>query len=157
MDYLVYVEHNAENLQFYLWYKDYVKRFEALSDSEKALSPEWIPTGDAPNLVKDSDKKNSAKRFTIAAMMENGYDGTTTAELFGEDKEAARRVSALKDSALKDSASIVGSTISDATTLTTAEVTAQAGLKWQPCMSSLSRHALISFANTRKSHYSTLP
>ena len=153
MDYLVYVEHNAENLQFYLWYKDYVKRFEALSDSEKALSPEWTPTGDAPNLVKDSDKKNSAKRFTIAAMMENGYDGTTTAELFGEDKEAARRVSALKDSA-----SIVGSTISDATTLTTAEVTAQAGLKWQPCMSiSLSRLALISFANTRKSHHSTLP
>jgi hypothetical protein len=129
MDYLVYVEHNAENLQFYLWYKDYVRRFDALSEGEKGLSPEWIPTGDAPNLVKDSDKKNNTKRFTIAAMMEAGYDGTTGAELFGDDKEAARRVSALKDSA-----SMVGSTISDATTLTTAEVTAQAGLKWQPCM-----------------------
>jgi hypothetical protein len=129
MDYLVYVEHNAENLQFYLWYKDYVRRFDTLSEGEKVLSPEWIPTGDAPNLVKDTDKKINAKRFTIAAMMEAGYDGTTGAELFGDDKEAARRVSALKDSA-----SMVGSTISDATTLTTAEVTAQAGLKWQPCM-----------------------
>jgi hypothetical protein len=131
MDYLVYVEHNAENLQFYLWFKDYVARFEALSPSEKALSPEWIPVADAPNLTKDTDKKPiDTKRYTIAGMMENGYDATTGAETFGADKETARRASAIKDSA-----SVIGSTISDATTLTTAEVTAQAGLKWQPCMS----------------------
>jgi hypothetical protein len=131
MDYLVYVEHNAENLQFYLWYKDYEKRFNALSENEKALSPEFFPTADAPYL---SDKPIDPKRFTVAAMMENGYDGTAAgADIFGGAKDTLRRGSA----AIKDNASVVGSTISNATTLTTAEVTAQAGLKWQPCTSNL--------------------
>jgi hypothetical protein len=41
MEFLKYVEHSAENLQFYLWFKDYVKRFEALPENERILSPEW--------------------------------------------------------------------------------------------------------------------
>ncbi|KAA8908640.1 hypothetical protein FN846DRAFT_653865 [Sphaerosporella brunnea] len=43
MSYLIYVEHCAENLQFYLWYKDYVQRFEKLPEREKELSPEHKP------------------------------------------------------------------------------------------------------------------
>ena len=39
MQYLLYVEHAAENLQFYLWLRDYTERFNALSENEKALSP----------------------------------------------------------------------------------------------------------------------
>ncbi|TFB03228.1 hypothetical protein CCMA1212_004712 [Trichoderma ghanense] len=41
MNYLVYVEHAAENLQFYLWFKSYEKRFAEATSSEVALSPEW--------------------------------------------------------------------------------------------------------------------
>jgi hypothetical protein len=41
MDFLKYIEHSAENLQFYLWFKDYIQRFEALPESARALSPEW--------------------------------------------------------------------------------------------------------------------
>jgi hypothetical protein len=41
MDFLKYIEHSAENLQFYLWYKDYEKRFNELAESERKLSPEW--------------------------------------------------------------------------------------------------------------------
>jgi len=41
MNYLIYIEHAAENLQFFLWYQDYVKRFCALPASERELSPEW--------------------------------------------------------------------------------------------------------------------
>lgn len=41
MNYLVYIEHAAENLQFYLWYRDYVKRFDAMPASERALAPIW--------------------------------------------------------------------------------------------------------------------
>ncbi|RMZ78038.1 hypothetical protein DV737_g4117, partial [Chaetothyriales sp. CBS 132003] len=41
MDFLVYIEHSAENLQFYLWYRDYVKRFFQLPQSVQKLSPEW--------------------------------------------------------------------------------------------------------------------
>ena len=41
MNYLIYVEHSAENLQFYLWYKDYANRFRDASTADIALSPEW--------------------------------------------------------------------------------------------------------------------
>lgn len=41
MNYLIYIEHSAENLQFFLWYKDYVKRFGAANTTDLRLSPEW--------------------------------------------------------------------------------------------------------------------
>lgn len=41
MNYLIYIEHSAENLQFFLWYRDYVKRFFDLPPNERALAPEW--------------------------------------------------------------------------------------------------------------------
>jgi len=37
----MYVAHDAEPLQFYLWYLDYCKRFDALPADARALSPEW--------------------------------------------------------------------------------------------------------------------
>lgn len=48
MRYLVYVEHCAENLQFYLWFKDYEKRFTELSKCERDLSPQYIPVPTEP-------------------------------------------------------------------------------------------------------------
>jgi hypothetical protein len=47
MNFLKYIELSAENLQFYLWFRDYSKRFEELPGGEKALSPKW--TGDNNN------------------------------------------------------------------------------------------------------------
>ena len=41
MDYLIYIEHAAENLQFFLWLRDYTKRFSELPAGERALAPEW--------------------------------------------------------------------------------------------------------------------
>lgn len=41
MNYLVYIEHAAENLQFFLWYRDYSKRFSELPLNEQVLAPEW--------------------------------------------------------------------------------------------------------------------
>merc|ERR1711977_456753 len=43
MDFLVYIEHDPENLQFYLWYNDFVKRFFQLSEKDQMLAPEWTP------------------------------------------------------------------------------------------------------------------
>ncbi|KAM7209502.1 hypothetical protein V8F20_000240 [Naviculisporaceae sp. PSN 640] len=43
MDYLYYIEHNAESLQFFLWYCDYVERFSGLLPRQKALSKPWDP------------------------------------------------------------------------------------------------------------------
>jgi hypothetical protein len=47
MNFLKYIELSAENLQFFLWFRDYSKRFNELPAGEKALSPEW--TGDNSN------------------------------------------------------------------------------------------------------------
>ena len=52
MDYLIYVEHGAENLQFYLWYKDYSIRFNDLPESEKVLSPPYSGASDGPEVAK---------------------------------------------------------------------------------------------------------
>ena len=41
MNYLIYIEHAAENLQFYLWFRDYMKRFSELPENERALAPVW--------------------------------------------------------------------------------------------------------------------
>ncbi|KAH7158076.1 hypothetical protein B0J13DRAFT_188022 [Dactylonectria estremocensis] len=41
MTYLIYVEHAAENLQFYLWYKNYEKRFNEANTTDTKLAPEW--------------------------------------------------------------------------------------------------------------------
>ena len=41
MDYLVYVEHNAEVLQFFLWYCEYIRRWSHLEPKQKELSPVW--------------------------------------------------------------------------------------------------------------------
>lgn len=41
MNYLIYIEHAAENLQFFLWYKDYTRRFDQLPASERNLAPVW--------------------------------------------------------------------------------------------------------------------
>lgn len=41
MDYLVYVTHDAENLQFYLWMVDYFRRYSNAPKAETNLSPKW--------------------------------------------------------------------------------------------------------------------
>jgi len=41
MNYLTYIEHAAENLQFYLWYRDYAKRFAEAKTSDIGLAPVW--------------------------------------------------------------------------------------------------------------------
>lgn len=42
MHYLIYVEHSAENLQFYLWLLDYTARFKSLSPNDRVLSSEVV-------------------------------------------------------------------------------------------------------------------
>ncbi|KAI5778682.1 hypothetical protein EDC01DRAFT_330530 [Geopyxis carbonaria] len=66
MKYLIYIEHCAENLQFFLWYKDYVERFEKLSENEKALSPEFV------KLAKD---QNAAPKTVQKFQSENSMHG----------------------------------------------------------------------------------
>lgn len=41
MNYLIYIEHSAENLQFFLWYRSYVKRFHNANTADLVLATEW--------------------------------------------------------------------------------------------------------------------
>lgn len=56
MDYLVYVTHDAENLQFYLWMVDYFRRYSNAPKAETNLSPKWnfdeTPPTSAGNLLE---------------------------------------------------------------------------------------------------------
>ena len=52
MDYLMYVEHSAENLQFYLWHQDYIRRFNKADTSDLAMAPEWTQAMEAEVAAK---------------------------------------------------------------------------------------------------------
>ncbi|CZR53050.1 uncharacterized protein PAC_02928 [Phialocephala subalpina] len=141
MDYLVYVEYNAENLQFYLWYTDYVRRFNALPEKEKVLSKEWIPdTKEAPDLTKAAEnekgEKKKSKRETFN-LMETGY-AAKEAAMFAEDEpplsppmSPTMPPANMRHASLATSGTATPS-ISGSTAVSDAEVTAQSGMKWQP-------------------------
>lgn len=69
MNYLLYVEHAAENLQFFLWYRDYVERFNDADTSDINLSPEWTQAMEdetAAKIQKDAiDKLRKGPKTTI--------------------------------------------------------------------------------------------
>lgn len=52
MNYLVYIEHSAENLQFFLWYKDYIQRFNTADTSDINLAPEWTQAMEDETVAK---------------------------------------------------------------------------------------------------------
>lgn len=70
MDYLVYVSHDAENLQFWLWLQAYTKKFYSAPPSEQALSPPWSvveglqPTGNDPSQPPKTAEKS---KFAVSA------------------------------------------------------------------------------------------
>ena len=80
MNYLVYIEYSAENLQFFLWYRDYVKRFNELPRSELDLAPEWTAEqAEAETLTSQATAAAAAAAAQIpiskeAAAILNGTD-----------------------------------------------------------------------------------
>ena len=75
MNYLIYIEHAAENLQFYLWYQDYVKRFFAMPQNEQALSPEWtVEKAEADTIAAAAATQASKKMTPEAVEMFRGTD-----------------------------------------------------------------------------------
>ena len=70
MDFVSYIERDPENLQFYLWYRDYVKRFNELPVNERMLAPEWTPErADAEAAAIRSDEKPKKLAPTVAAVL----------------------------------------------------------------------------------------
>lgn len=77
MEYLVYVSHDAENLQFWLWYEDYSRRFFAAPKSEQALSPPWYK---AELPCRHSNDSNQ----TSTTVFDHEYRGNTEAGMMKE-------------------------------------------------------------------------
>jgi hypothetical protein len=129
MDYLVYVEHNAENLQFYLWYQDYVHRWNALSENERNLSPRWLSDQDVPGLKRERVSRREGSLpsppispYAKSRLLPGGWDANGIS--FFDDSDA--------QSLGPDTPSMTtffrGSLVPNNT-----EAFAQAALKWQPC------------------------
>lgn len=91
MNYLKYIEHDAENLQFFLWARAYVKKFADLPESERKLSPEWTQE------FQDMDAPINPQRLMV------GSD--TAAALKGTGLEAAPKVTELVDEENNNSSS----------------------------------------------------
>lgn len=91
MDYLFYIERSAENLQFFLWYWDYVQRWSTLLPRQKALSPPWDPekAGEPPSrFIKYSHKRErSLKMSKVIAIMEMESDLGMGGQGARDDKE----------------------------------------------------------------------
>ena len=83
MNYLIYVERSAENLQFFLWYRDYVKRFEQAKTWDLALAPEWTPA-----MEEEAIQKIQKQQAEKARKKTNNKTGDVTVEIFkGTDFE----------------------------------------------------------------------
>ncbi|KAI9809111.1 MAG: hypothetical protein M1825_002400 [Sarcosagium campestre] len=76
MNYLLYIERAAENLQFFLWFRDYSKRFDETPASERALAPEWTAeqAAAAADLAQNLASARKTKLSPEAAAMLKGTD-----------------------------------------------------------------------------------
>ncbi|KAK5174884.1 uncharacterized protein LTR77_000020 [Saxophila tyrrhenica] len=62
MNYLRYIEYAPENLQFFLWLRDYSSRFSQLSPSEAVLSPEWTQAQAEAEAAMQASSNKPVKR-----------------------------------------------------------------------------------------------
>lgn len=140
MNYLKYIERDAENLQFYLWFRDYKTRFANLPDSEKSLSPEW--RNDLPHTDTAGYRSNiPSKRMTPETTeVMKAFD-----EEYGNKKlEEVNPFNGSRESTATNHDATSTDTRAQSTTISTESGFSQkaqqafeeAGLKWQPCLSS---------------------
>ncbi|QDS67512.1 hypothetical protein FKW77_001639 [Venturia effusa] len=132
MDYLIYVAHDAETLQFYLWLKDYRKRYAALRKEEQALSPEW-------KIAKPVEDRKLARKKSSRGSLEAFPQIDKEAEVrMKELSKAAREVfdePPLSPTATAtDYDSFIAKSVNSHKTMqeVAEDATKEVGLKWQP-------------------------
>jgi len=138
MDYLVYISHDAENLQFYLWLQDYQKRYESLKQNEKALSPEWKAA-----TAKNAEERGRQSKMTILSNTDVGFEQP---EMLPPGQKNVSRIPSVATAAFNDAPQsptttdydsfITSSALSNKTSREVAgDINKSVGLKWQPCNS----------------------
>lgn len=117
------MEHNAENLQFFLWYKDYCRRWELLPATEQSLSTAWTHAEtEAPNLSKNPEAKLKRKQSTVVS------------KIFS-DSNWDQMLDSME--CTKDAQSFVSSSVGGSSIPTVTEAQANVGLGWKACKSDL--------------------
>jgi len=118
MNYLKYIEFSAENLQFFLWFRDYCARFEQLPESEKALSPPWtLEHAEADGSAKSTKSRNYNPQ--IAAMLQNSGFGDEAAKAHVDSVDPFNTPPKSSEDTRRDlTGSEYSSTITDEKTLT---------------------------------------
>ena len=145
MNYLIYIEHAAENLQFFLWYRDYTKRFFELPSKEASLAPIWsaeqaeqdaqATNGAAPLKQQLSPETAAVFKGTdfappVASVTEvKGNPFNTPPRTPNHDKESVAPV----EQAWSDNASTLNSNTHKSFHTKAAGAFENADLKWQPC------------------------
>lgn len=94
MNYLLYVERAPENLQFYLWLRDYVRRFKEAKTSDIALAPEWTEAMQEEAIEEAISKTKIPKGPSASSTA-----SAATAIFKGTDFEPAKKKTSSADSA----------------------------------------------------------
>lgn len=133
MDYLIYVAHDAETLQFYLWLKDYRKRFAALRKEQQALSPEWQATNPAEE--RRLTHKQGSRGNLGAAHAADKESAIRITELSRVAKEVFDEPPMSPTATVTDYDSFITKSVNSHKTMqeVAEDATKEAGLKWQPC------------------------
>ena len=144
MNYLIYIEHAAENLQFFLWYRDYARRFDALKTTEKVLAPVWT-------VEQAEAEANANQTSTLAPKMVSPetaavFKGTDFAppkasvvEVRGNPFNTppmtpnTERASMMQSDIWSEAGSTFASSGNKSHQKTAGEAFQGADLKWQPC------------------------
>lgn len=127
MGYLLYVSHDAENLQFYLWLQDYTQRFFAAPGSEQALSPQWDEDAlPQPIGTMAADPGPRASDRTLAQTLDHNISSEV------KDIPLSPMASPLHEKASFMSASIQGSD-RPKQSFSVQQANTDFGLKWKSC------------------------
>lgn len=76
MNFLLYIEHSAENLQFYLWHRSYTERFRGTAQPDMKLAPEWTQEQQDETFAKlHRERREGARRnSTMISSVLKGTD-----------------------------------------------------------------------------------
>lgn len=142
MNYLKYIEHSSENLQFFLWYRSYVERFANLPDSEKVLSPEWtMAQADAEQVISQQVRRQKVNPVIAEAFKGTKFDKRSPQVASSDRGHTSDSYSSSPSSDEKrDFDSEYGTSFGDARTMVDGSIYAAkaeeafegAGLQWKP-------------------------
>lgn len=161
MNYLKYIEFSAENLQFFLWYRDYSSRWDALPASEKALASEWKASAADADIYGASPARPKRVPPQIAEVLKNTdfADAPKVTIDRADPFNTPPKAESFDDK--RDLASDYGSSVGDDKTLFSSTASSHrvmaeqafddAGMKWQPCM----HHQYIYLLRRRFEHTNT--